>query len=153
MANELTQFGKRLESLVDGSANRRVLTAAGTAGKKSALDAARADLGGDMAMSNLRRGRAKLSAGYDFEGDSTVAINMRGPWRLADQGRRASGKIAPKRGRKAVRTPFGPRRSSSYGPSRGLDTYQDAVRDAEQSVPKAAAEQFFDEVARVMRLT
>jgi hypothetical protein len=132
---------------------RRVLAKAGAAGKQSALEAARGDLGGDMAMSNLRKGKAKLSAGYDAVGGTEVAINFRGPWKLAEAGRHKSGAIRPKKrgGKRALMTPLGPRAASRYGPSRGLDTYTDAVKKAERSVPKAAFRQIQAEIGKALR--
>lgn len=147
---ELVDFGRRIGTLTDQPTLTRIAAKAGAAGKTSALDAAAKDLGGDRAMSNLRGGRARLSAGYDQVAGSKVQINFRGPWKLAEQGRRASGQIRPKR-RRAVLTPHGPRARSSYGPSRGLDTFSDAVRDAQRSVPKAAVEQFRVEIRRAVR--
>jgi hypothetical protein len=145
----LGDFGRRLATITDGAAERRIMAKAGAAGKKAALDAAAADLGGDRAMSNLRGGRARLSAGYDVGSGSSLTINFRGPWRLATEGRRASGPIWPKR-KQAVMTPHGPRARSSYGRSRGLKTYDDAVRDARREVPKAAFRQLQDEIRRVV---
>jgi hypothetical protein len=47
-------------------------------------------------------------------------------------------------------TPQGPRARSSYSPSRGLNTYDDAVKDAQRQVPKAAFRQLQAEIARVV---
>jgi hypothetical protein len=152
MAGELADFGRRVSDVVSPGAVRRMVGKAGMAGKKSALEAAAKDLGGDRAFSNWRR-RIALSAGYDDTGGSTVRINFRpaGMWQLAEQGRRGSGPIRPKRGKQAVRTPQGLRARSSYGRSRGLNTFTDAVKDAQREVPKAAAKQFREEVARAVR--
>ena len=152
--SELAAFGKRLGDVVDGDAQRRMLNKAGAAGKKSALDAAARDLGGDRSFSGMRR-RTKLNAGYDLRGDSEVVINFRpaGLWKLASEGRRRSGAIVPRKrgGKKALMTPHGPRARSSYGRSRGSHTFDDAVRDAQREIPKAAFRQFQDEVRKVVR--
>jgi hypothetical protein len=150
--NELGDFGRRLVGVMSGASMSRIQNKAGAAGKKSALDAAADDLGGDRAMSNLRKGRARLSAGYDAGIGATTVINFRGPWKLANDGRRASGAIWPKArgGKRAVMTPQGPRARSSYRPSRGLGTYDDAVKDAQREVPKAAFRQMQAEIARVI---
>lgn len=154
MANELADFARRVVSITDPASLRRINTKAGMAGKKSALDAAAESLGGDRQFSGMRR-KVALSAGFDLNGADSVKVNFRpaGLWRLADQGRRSSGAIRPRKrgGKRALLTPAGPRASSSYGPSRGLNTYTDAVKDARRSVPKAAAAQFRAEVARVVR--
>ncbi len=149
MANDLAAFGARLAQVVDGSAKARIMNKAGMAGKKAALEAASDDLGGDRSFSGMRR-KAPLGAGYDVEGD-LVRVNFRpaGLWNLADKGRRSSGPIRPRK-KRAVLTPQGPRARSSYGPSRGLGTVRDAFKKAHRDVPKAAAQQFHAEVARVV---
>lgn len=151
MASELAEFGRRIEQITDDSAIDRILSKAGAAGKKAALDAAAKSLGGDRAFSGMRR-RVALSAGYDTAGHE-VTVNFRpaGLWRLAQAGRHASGPIRPRRGHRAVLTPAGPRARSSYRPSRGLGTFDDAASQAGRDVPKAAAEQFRAEVGRVVR--
>lgn len=151
MADSLGDFGRKVSGLTDPASLRRVVTAGAQAGKTAALKAAAADLGGDRAFSGLRR-KAPLGAGYDTRGTEAV-INFRpaGLWRLADQGRRRSGVIAPRKrgGRRAVLTPDGPRARSSYRSSRGLGTYNDAVHDAQRTVPKAAHAQFVQEIGKV----
>lgn len=159
--DELADFGRRLSTLTDSAATGRIANKAGMAGKKAAMDAAADDLGGDRAFSGMRR-RVQLSAGYDDAGQGRVQINFRpvGLWKLAEAGRRRSGPIYPRAGSRkglgvtkgrAVRTPEGPRARSSFKPSRGLNTFSDAVKDARREVPKAAAEQFRDEIRRVVR--
>ena len=150
---ELVDFGQRLSNLTDSASLARIVAKAGAAGKKSALDAAAKDLGGDRRFSGMRRSAA-LTVGYDAAG-SKVQLNFRGPWKLAEEGRRSSGPILPKRrgGRRAVLTPQGPRARSSYkrAPRTAKRTYTDAVRDAQREVPKAAAEQFRVEIRKVVR--
>jgi hypothetical protein len=149
MANDLAAFGAKLEQVVSGTATRRVMAKAGAAGKKAALDAASDDLG-DRRFSGMRR-KVALSAGYDAVGDTRITINFRpaGLWKLAESGRRSSGTIRPRRGGRAVMTPQGPRASSSYSSSRGLNTFSDANKAARRDVPKAAAKAFYAEVGRV----
>jgi hypothetical protein len=151
VADEFGDFGRRISEIVSPGSTKRILDKGGMAGKKAALDAASKDLGSDRAFSNWRR-KVSLSAGYDGAGGSRVQINFRpaGMWRLAERGRQGSGKIRPRRGQ-AVRTPDGLRASSSYGRSRGLNTFTDAVQEAEHEVPKAAAAQFRHEIARAVR--
>ncbi len=150
MAATLTQFGQRIERIVSPETVRRMADQAGQAGKKAALDAASKDLGGDRAFSGWKR-KVALGAGYDDMGGSTVRINFRpaGMWRLAEAGRRGSGQIQPRK-KRAVLTPQGPRASSSYGPSRGLGTFSDAVDTARREVPQAAAKEFRAAVARAV---
>jgi hypothetical protein len=145
----LASFGNKFGNF-PRNAQRGMARAGGMAGKKAGLDAARDDLGGDRAMSNLKRGRAALNVGFDEMGGTSVRINFRGPWKLADEGRRASGTIRPRRGRRALRMPDGSFRARSrYTPSRGLNTLKDAVNKAQREVPKAAAKAFRVAVAGV----
>jgi hypothetical protein len=155
LVDELAAFGRRMEKITDPAAIARIVRAGGMAGKKAALDAARHDLGGDRAMSGFRR-KAALGAGFDAAGGTAVAINFRpaGLWRLASQGRQSSGFIRPRKrgGKRAVTPAAGVARAwSRYGRSRGLDTFDDAVRQARVDVPRAAFEQFQAEVGRAMR--
>lgn len=177
MSNELTAFAHRLEQVTDPDALRRIVTAGGRAGKEAAEDVARRDLGGDRAFSGLRR-KVPLNATARNEGDSLVRIGFSpaGLWMLAEKGRTKSGQIwrrgqrTTKSGRvvsfrgkrssatsfaegehaPAVLTPYGPRARSSYKRSRGLNTFTDAVKQAQREVPKAAAKRFTQEVAKVV---
>jgi hypothetical protein len=149
-AGELAAFGAKLERITNPAILARVVEAGGKAGKEAALEAASRDLGGDRAFSGMRR-KAPLGAGYDKSGATSVTINFRpaGLWRLASQGRSSSGVIRPLKGKRALAgNGFGPVRSSRYGRSRGLNTFDDAVKKAQTTVPKAAARQFFAGVGR-----
>jgi hypothetical protein len=165
---------QKVEGIAKGDALRRVLNEAGKAGKKAALDAAGDSLGGDLRFRNMARG-GPLSAGYDPGSETTSSVVFRGPWRLAEGGRKKSGSIYRRgvtsttgRSRKgnarafrglsfsggqhapAIRTPDGPRAHSRYGPSRGLKTYSNATRKASVTVPKAAHDQWTEEIRRAM---
>lgn len=156
----IRRWVKKVEHVADGSAVRRMLNKAGAAGKKSALEAASASLGGDRRFSNWK-GKPALSAGYDVSGSTEVTVNFRpsGMWRLAEAGRHGSGAIYPRKGSRkgggtvhgrAVLTPNGPRARSSYRSSRGLKTYSVASRKASTSVPKAAHDQFVAEIRKAL---
>jgi hypothetical protein len=152
-SSDLATFGRKLEKITDPASLGRIVMAGGMAGKKAALEAAASDLGGDRSMSGLRR-KAALSAGFDRTGGSEVTLNFRpaGLWLLASRGRTSSGTIRPrKRGGKGALAGngFGPRASSRYGRSRGLDTFDDAIGKARTTVPKAAFKQFVIEVGSV----
>jgi hypothetical protein len=154
--SELSAFGAKLEKIVSPGTLERVMNAGGMAGKKAALEAATRDLGGDRAMSGLRR-KVPLGAGFDRTGGTAVVVNFRpaGLWRLASQGRTSSGGIRPRGGRRSggkralAGNGFGPVAASNYGPSRGLDTFDDAVNDARREVPRAATREFFAAVGSV----
>jgi hypothetical protein len=151
--SDLGAAAAKLEKLTDPSILHRVVQQAGLAGKKAALEAAARDLGGDRAMSGLRR-KAALGAGFDRTGATEVTINFRpaGLWILASRGRTTSGDINPRKrgGRRALAGGgFGPVARSRYGPSRGLDTFDDAVKTAQRDVPRAAFKQFVIEVGSV----
>lgn len=156
----LADWVEKVEKITDPAAVKRVLSKAGQAGKTAALDAAGDALGGDRKFSNWR-GKPALSAGYDESGGSAIDVNFRpaGMWRLAEDGRKASGAIFPRTGRgkgkttayrRALATPAGPRARSSYRRSRGLKAYTAATKKASMEVPKAAHEQFVDEIRRVL---
>jgi hypothetical protein len=152
-SSELAAFGNKVEKILDKGSLSRIVNAGGMAGKKAALEAAARDLGGDRAFSGMRR-KAPLGAGFDHSGGTQVTLNFRpaGLWRLASQGRRSSGVInARKRGgkRALAGSGFGPVARSRYGRSRGLDTYDDAVRKSQTEVPKAAFKQFVREVGSI----
>ena len=132
-------FGAQLSTIVGTSSLTTVQHAMGAAGKESATKAAVRDLGGDRAMSGLRR-KVALSSGYDLEGDNVIVhLRPKGLWMLANTGRHKQGVIRPRKGKKAVRTPMGLRRTSHYTPSRGLHTVDDAIEDMTKTVPVAAA--------------
>lgn len=148
--NRVSQLARQVEDLASGAAQKRIVTAAGVAGKKAALDALTADLGGDRAFSGMRR-KAKLNVGFEVEGFA-ARMNFRpgGLWVLAEQGRRSAGTIRPRRrgGKKALLTPAGPRASSSYGPSRGLGTFSSGVRRIRQVMPDAAVDAIAKEIGK-----
>lgn len=138
----------KVEKAVDAGAQKRVVKAMGDAGEKAALASARSSLGGDRKMSNFKGGRA-LDADFDAGLGGDGAVKFTGPWRLAEQGRRSSGQIRPRR-KRAVLTPGGPRAWSRYGRSRGLKTYSNAIDKARVTVGKAGHEQFEDEIRKVL---
>jgi hypothetical protein len=157
---ELAKWVDKVEQIADPSVVKRCLSKAGQAGKKAALDAASDALGGDRKFSGWP-GKPALGAGYDEAGGTSVDINFRpsGMWRLAEEGRKASGRIFPKSGRRkgsgatygrALNTPNGPRAASSYSRSRGSKAYTAAVKDASKKVPDAYHDQFLDEIRRVL---
>jgi hypothetical protein len=168
MADDFAQVRKTVDQLTDivsGAPMSRVAEKAGQAGKKAALDAATKSLGGDRRFRNFK-GKPPLNAGYDQAGATSVLINFRpsGLWNLAQSGRQGSGRIYPRgvtakgnsrKGRghqthRAVMTPNGPRAHSSYGHSRGLGTFDDALNMAQIKVPEAASDQFDVEIGRAL---
>ena len=132
-----SSVGRTLITLTNPKSLEQISHAMGLAGKKAASDAVKADLGADLRMSNMK-GNAKLSSGYEIEA-SVVILSLRpaGLWNLADKGRRRRGTIRPRR-KKALRTPQGIRSLSSFRPSKGLNTIDDAIEIMEKEVPKAA---------------
>lgn len=162
----IAAYVKKLATATDPAAMKRIGSAAGFAAKDAALAAAAKDLGGDRAMSGLKKGKSPLRAGWRSSGPSEVTIRHTGPWRLADEGRKTSGMIYPRdknrkasrrgtarqlRTGRAVLTPWGPRAASRYGPSKGLDTLKEAVEAERKVVPPAAAKAVQAEIARVLR--
>lgn len=149
MAGELIDFANRISKITDPAALKRIAGKAGYAGKKAGLDAAAADLGGDRAFSGFGR-VIPLGVGYDELG-TAVRLNFRpaGLWKIAESGRRAGKPILPK-SKLALSTPQGPRARSTTGAWGGKGTFTKAANDARREVPKAAAKQFHDEIARVV---
>ena len=149
MAGELIDFANRIGNITDPAALKRIAGKAGYAGKKAGLDAAVSDLGGDRSFSGFGR-PIPLGVGYDDLG-AMVHLNFRpaGLWKLAESGRSPGKQIFP-RNREALRTPDGPRASSTVGAWGGKGTYTKAVADARREVPKAAAKQFRVEIAKVV---
>ena len=160
-ASVLSAYVANLESVLDADANKRITRAAGFAAKDAGLSAAVDKLGSDRAMSGYKGGRIKLGVGFDT-GSWRVDINHRpkGLWLLADEGRKRSGPIYPRRGRRksiapvpgrAVLTPFGPRAASSFGPSKGTGVFKLAAARERDAAPKAAFNQLQAELRRVTR--
>jgi hypothetical protein len=140
--------GRTLITLTNPQSLEQISHAMGLAGKKAASDAVKKDLGNDLRMSNMK-GTAKLSSGYEIEGDVVVlSLRPAGLWNLADKGRRRRGVIRPRR-KKALRTPQGPRSLSSFRPSKGLNTIDDAIEIMETEVPKAADKAVAELVGRI----
>jgi hypothetical protein len=160
----LSAYSARFYELVDDDAMRRISRKAGFAGKDAAFEAARAKLGPDRAMSNFKSGRVRLAAGFDQGVKPTqVIIGHRpaGLWSLADAGRKESGAIFPRNGRRkgtrvrdgrAVMTPAGPRARSSYGSSRGLGVFKMAAAKERDQAPEAAFHQLQAEIKAVIGL-
>lgn len=146
MSRPLTGLAAELTAAFD--VDDTVQHAMGAAGKTAAHDAATADLGGDRAFSGFGRIIA-LSAGYDLGDPVLVKLRPDGLWLLAEDGRRRSGAIRPKRRRtrrNSTRKPRGRAAVGSggrfvkvgrYGPSRGLNTITDAVDTMNDTVPEA----------------
>lgn len=160
-ASVLSAYVANLESVLDADANKRITRAAGFAAKDAGLEAAADKLGGDRAMSGYKNGNIKLGVGFDT-GPWRVDMNHRpkGLWLLADEGRKRSGGIYPRRGRRkgstptpgrAVLTPFGPRAASSFGPSRGTGVFKLAAAREREAAPKAAWRQLQAEFRRITR--
>jgi hypothetical protein len=129
----------------------------GAAAKKAALEAAADDLGGDRAMSGLRRRSADLRAGYDLAPDTTLNLYPKGLWVLADKGRRDVDRVYPRGKRsgrqvkgqkKALKTPWGPRAWVSGSQWGGLRTIRDVETRLPIVVPKAAAEALATHIER-----
>ena len=160
----LSTYVGKLESTLNDEARRRLTMAAGLAARKAAVSAVEDKLGADRAMSNFKSGRVKLGAGFDVDG-WTISVNHRpkGVWMLADAGRKRSGFAYPRsgssRGRKAktttpgraVITPYGPRASSRWGPSRGTKVFAMASARERDAAPKAAWRVIQGELARIVR--
>jgi len=150
-AERLAIIVKGVTSIMTGASLARVQRHVGFAGKGAALLAASKTLGGDRAMSNFRGGKVRLNAGWDAVPNG-VKINLRPPglWVLAEDGRKSSGSIKPKRRHEAVVTPDGPRAHSSYGKSRGVKSVTRAQQQVDAVAGRATDEAVRRELARVV---
>jgi len=146
----VAQITREVEDVMSGMALTRIQRYVGGRSKALALGHAAKDLGGDRAMSNFRGGRLRLGAGWDAM-PSGIAVNFRpaGFWKLADEGRKRSGTIRPRR-KKALATPDGVRSLSHYHPSRGLKTFQDSERDIERSAARNTDAAIARELRRIV---
>ena len=114
--------------------------------KDVALDELRRDSGSDLVLSGFRRRSARLSAGYEIEGPTSVVLSMRpaGLVTLLSSGRRTvRDRIAPRRRRSgpvssALNTPWGPRRSVRGSTAPGKGTIRDVERTLEARVVDVA---------------
>lgn len=142
MADDLNDLAVSLGKLLDNS--EPLQHALGQFGKETALEEAQRSLGSDKQFSGMKR-KVRLGAGYDM--GTPVVLNLRpgGLWILADEGRKRSGEIRPKRRRRtssgrppALRTPRGIRSSSRYRPTRGLDTIRNVMKTLDKGIEGAA---------------
>lgn len=149
MARQLTELAVVLRPL--GEIGEALQHAVGGAAKAGALEAAAKDLGADRRFSGIPSRAAALNAGYDTVSDGVVLhLRPEGLWKLADQGRRRSGDIRPKRSRRGGnRKPRGRAAVGSgsrfvavgrYRPSRGLGTIDDALELIDRDVERAAGD-------------
>jgi hypothetical protein len=141
----LKAWADKMEAIASPAAAGRISKAGAEAARKAALEAASKSLGGDRRFRNFPKAGA-LDARIGSGGARTEVV-LTGPWSLAESGRRSRGVIKPKR-RRALRVPGGLRSRSRYGPSRGKRTATEASRQAQTTVPKAAHDQFVQEIER-----
>ena len=109
-------------------------------------DAVRADSGGDMRLSGVGRSGARVGARFDIKGvaNPVALIRATGPMQLLERGARphpivvrgAPGGRRRSRGARALRTPYGPRRSVSHPGAPAKHTWSHAVDAAVGDVPK-----------------
>jgi hypothetical protein len=102
-----------------GNTVRKTMLGVGVLSKQLIESEVRKDFGADLGMSNWRRGRVvKLKSGFDQTADDTLVMKFRphGPWMVAERGRRAGS-------RSTVRRRNGRQSPSSWGSSRGKNTY------------------------------
>lgn len=121
----------------------------GGAAKTAALEVAAKDLGPDRSFSGFPR-KVPLNAGYDTGTPVVLHLRPAGLWSLAQDGRKRSGAILPKKGRRnlarrrgkttAVMTPRGPRYRSSFRPTKGHKTIDDLMKRLDKDVPDALLE-------------
>ena len=137
MTDDLGSLQKDLTAIFEQS--EPLQHAIGQFGKEEAIDVIQRALGSDQAFSGLRR-RVKLGAGYDI--GKPVVLNLRpvGLWFLADEGRKRSKKVYPRRrgGKQAVLTPDGPKAWFQSGRSRGHKVLVKTEKNIEAGIVDAA---------------
>lgn len=144
MVDTLASFGRKMDLLAErlgGDAALKALTTKlGVMAKGEAQKAAVADLGGDNKFS----GWAKAPLLTRFNDISPGVIEFlptpraRGPWTVAERGRRRGHKFSRKRGRNV-----------GWGPTQGKGTWSDAVTKIEREMPGKVN----DEVVKHLRQT
>lgn len=161
-AGAMSAYVGRIGATIEGPAQQRVVRQAGFAAKRAGLDAVETKLGSDRAMSGYKGGRIKLGVGFDQTG-WRLDVNHRpmGLWILADGGRKRTGPIYPRVGRRkatrttpfrAVSTPYGPRASARFTtPSRGTKVFAMASAREREAAPKAAWGQLQQEIRQAVR--
>jgi hypothetical protein len=132
--NDLASFARKLERVRADLSDDRVMVAVGVEGKKLGNRAITADAGGNLALTNWRRGRPlNLAVRFDQVGDRTVQIapapRSRGPVRVLTSGRQP-GMSKARRGR-------GPRR---VGATAAKGTWTEATDVMRRELPKVAAQ-------------
>lgn len=123
---------------LEGGKQNRLLMAAGMKAKEIAEDEVARDFGQDMRMSGIRS-KAKLSTGFDIEGDAVIMhLRPKGLWNLANFGRQnrkvkrdriyaskapnRSGRAGRKSNARALKTPYGYRYSVRLSTTPGHGT-------------------------------
>jgi hypothetical protein len=145
-STSLAEAAAKLDHIMSPATVKAMTKASGLAAQKAGLVAAAGSLGGDRSFSGFRRAGA-LGVDLD-EQASSVTVNYRGPWRLAEGGRKKRKTV--RKGGVIFRTPYGPRWSFRSGPSQGLRTLTNAKREAARVAPKAADEALQDAIRRVL---
>lgn len=137
MAVDLTQHLERIERRIDSPA---VTSAAADAMAVEVEAATRAALGGDLTMSGLRGGRARIEA--TTRPHQAVVTASGAAFTLADKGRRRAVRAKAKP-RSAIATPWGPRASVNGSTTAGKDILGTAAARAFDAGATAAADAAF----------
>lgn len=105
----------------------------------SVRDQVRADSGGDMRLSGVGLRGARVGARYDVKGigNPTALVRATGPMQLLERDTSAH-VILPRRrrGKRAILTPDGPRRSAHHPGTSGKRTWSKAVERVVDDVPR-----------------
>ena len=138
-----------------------ITRAAGVAGKKAGMVAARGATGGDMRLSGIPRAKLTIALSPVSAAGRVIILELgatgwTGPglWGLANKGRQASGLIRPKPrgGKKAVKLPDGQvRRYSRYTPQKRRPMAKEkTVEAARGAAAIGARKQLQSEIRKVL---
>lgn len=102
-------------------------------------------------MRGVGRRGARVGAGYTVRGH-TATISARGPLHLLERGTKPHEITPKKRGKKkAVVTPYGPRRRIVHPGTRGKHPWRKGVEKARPLVPKVFKAGFYEPIEKIFR--
>jgi hypothetical protein len=142
MAHDLNALSKALGGLLDDL--EPVQVAIGLEAKDTAHQHIESAVGPDRRMSGIRS-NARLSAGFDLGRPVILNLRPKGLMLLADEGRKRTTRIAPKRRRRttsgrptALGTPHGAFANTVSRPSRGRNFLRPMENDLPRRTTRAA---------------
>jgi hypothetical protein len=142
VANDFDAFAADLNRVakgLGGEAAEAVLTRVGVEAKKTYDHSVKAKLGGDQRFSGWKK--ARVTSGFDFDGPTRIVLAARpnGPAVVANDGR--------KRGNRKPRR--GGRSNVGWGPTPAWRTWDKAIEDIDDDLPKLVEQEGMKELRRM----